>query len=80
MYARSLLILNSSCFRSNYIPRAYLRDVIETAHMFFKMLEKYCQGTGGVRVQSKKRAKPKRNNNKDKQGKASQQPEMDVSR
>ncbi|XP_058811331.1 protein timeless homolog [Topomyia yanbarensis] len=39
--------------------RAYLRDVIETAHMFFKMLEKYCQGT--VRVQSKKRAKPKRN-------------------
>ncbi|XP_055616681.1 protein timeless homolog [Toxorhynchites rutilus septentrionalis] len=39
--------------------KAYLRDVIETSHMFFKMLEKYCQGS--VRVQSKKRAKTKRN-------------------
>uniref|UniRef100_A0A8D8HE95 Protein timeless homolog n=1 Tax=Culex pipiens TaxID=7175 RepID=A0A8D8HE95_CULPI len=65
-------------YNENDSTRAYLRDVIETAHMFFKMLEKYCQGTGGVRVQSKKRAKPKRNNNKDKQGKASQQPEMDL--
>ncbi|XP_039444112.1 protein timeless homolog [Culex pipiens pallens] len=62
-------------YNENDSTRAYLRDVIETAHMFFKMLEKYCQGTGGVRVQSKKRAKPKRNNNKDK---ASQQPEMDL--
>ncbi|XP_055604879.1 protein timeless homolog [Uranotaenia lowii] len=45
-------------FTETKSTRAYLRDVIETAHMFFKMLEKYCQGT--VRVQSKKRAKPKR--------------------
>ncbi|XP_065094550.1 protein timeless homolog [Ochlerotatus camptorhynchus] len=46
-------------YKETNSTRAYLRDVVETAHMFFKMLEKYCQGT--VRVQSKKRAKPKRN-------------------
>lgn len=67
-------------YNENFSTRAYLRDVIETAHMFFKMLEKYCQGTGGggVRVQSKKRAKPKRNKDSaSRQGKASQL-EMDL--
>lgn len=67
-------------YNENFSTRAYLRDVIETAHMFFKMLEKYCQGTGGgVRVQSKKRAKPKRNKGTSaRQSTASQQPEMDL--
>jgi timeless len=53
--------------------RAYLRDVIETTHLFFKMLEKFCQGT--VRVQGKKRAKPQKKSSKG----AAKQKEIDVS-
>lgn len=46
--------------------------------MFFKMLEKYCQGT--VRVQSKKRAKQKRNKNRHQDNAGSRKdPELDVS-
>ncbi|XP_055524014.1 protein timeless homolog isoform X2 [Wyeomyia smithii] len=46
-------------FNETNNTRAYLYDVIETAHLFLKMLEKYCQGT--VRVQSKQRFKQRRN-------------------
>ncbi|KXJ75189.1 hypothetical protein RP20_CCG012151 [Aedes albopictus] len=64
-------------YKETNSTRAYLRDVVETAHMFFKMLEKYCQGT--VRVQSKKRAKQKRNKNRHQDNAGSRKdPELDA--
>ncbi|XP_062536634.1 protein timeless homolog isoform X2 [Armigeres subalbatus] len=63
-------------YKETNSTRAYLRDVVETAHMFFKMLEKYCQGT--VRVQSKKRAKPKRNKNRQNNAASRKDPELDA--
>uniref|UniRef100_A0AAG5CUZ1 Timeless N-terminal domain-containing protein n=1 Tax=Anopheles atroparvus TaxID=41427 RepID=A0AAG5CUZ1_ANOAO len=43
-------------FNETHHSRAYLRDVVEVAHLFFGMLQKFCKGT--VRVQE--RVKPKR--------------------
>lgn len=63
-------------YKESNSTRAYLRDVVETAHIFFKMLEKYCQGT--VRVQSKKRAKPKRNKNRQDNTASRKDPELDA--
>lgn len=37
------------------LHRAYLRDVIETANIFIKMMEKFCKDT--VLLQEKKRTK-----------------------
>lgn len=37
--------------------RAYLRDVVETAHIFFKIMERFCHGR--VVVQNKGRARKK---------------------
>uniref|UniRef100_A0A182P9V5 Timeless N-terminal domain-containing protein n=1 Tax=Anopheles epiroticus TaxID=199890 RepID=A0A182P9V5_9DIPT len=44
---------------------AYLRDVVEVAHLFFSMLQRFCKGT--VRVQE--RVKPKRKKKAKKQSK-----------
>lgn len=63
-------------YKETNSTRAYLRDVVETAHMFFKMLEKYCQGT--VRVQSKKRAKQKRNKNRQDNAGSRKDPELNA--
>lgn len=37
--------------------RAYLRDVVETAHIFYKLMEKFC--SGGIVVQDKRKARKK---------------------
>ncbi|KFB46573.1 AGAP010787-PA-like protein [Anopheles sinensis] len=42
-------------YNETHHSRAYLRDVVEVAHLFFGMLQKFCKGT--VRVQE--RVKPK---------------------
>ncbi|KAG6441528.1 hypothetical protein O3G_MSEX001806 [Manduca sexta] len=45
-------------FDENKMPRSYLVDLIETVHLFLKMLEHYCKKTGLV-VQKKVRKKAK---------------------
>ncbi|KAL4716642.1 hypothetical protein ACJJTC_008277 [Scirpophaga incertulas] len=45
-------------FDDNKMPRSYLVDLVETVHLFLKMLEYYCKKTGLV-VQKKVRKKPK---------------------
>ncbi|XP_038607997.1 protein timeless homolog [Tachyglossus aculeatus] len=36
-------------------PRSFLCDLVETTHLFLKMLEHFCQGRGSLMVQNKKR-------------------------
>ncbi|XP_053661191.1 protein timeless homolog [Anopheles marshallii] len=43
-------------FKETIHTRAFIRDVVEVAHLFFNMLQRFCKGT--VRVQQ--RVKPKR--------------------
>ena len=38
-----------------YLCRSYLKDLIETTHLFLKMLDNYSKKTGHLVVQSKKR-------------------------
>ncbi|XP_049869881.1 protein timeless homolog [Pectinophora gossypiella] len=45
-------------YDENKMPRSYLVDLVETVHLFLKMLEHYCKKTGLV-VQKKVRKKPK---------------------
>ena len=47
--------------------RSYLRDLIELTHIYFKMMEKFCQGT--IVVQDKRRGRGKTNKNKRKAAK-----------
>jgi hypothetical protein len=44
--------------------RAYLRDVVETVNIFFKMLEKFCQGSVVVQTKSKRKSQKKRTTKK----------------
>jgi timeless len=37
-----------------------LRDVVETVNIFFKMLEKFCQGSVVVQTKSKRKSQKKR--------------------
>lgn len=45
------------------MSQTYLRDLIETQHIFLKMLQKFCQKTGTVVVEEKKRKQRKRRQN-----------------
>ncbi|XP_078660707.1 protein timeless homolog isoform X2 [Branchiostoma floridae x Branchiostoma belcheri] len=50
-------------------PKTYLKDLIETTHVFIKMLERFCKNKGHVVVQ-KKRRKTKRRKRTAEQGAA----------
>lgn len=39
--------------------RTYMQDVVETAHIFFKLMEKFCDGTVVVQKRKVPRAKNK---------------------
>ena len=44
--------------------RTYLKDLVETVHLFLKLLENYCKGTTHIMVQKKKKkAKRKKKQN-----------------
>uniref|UniRef100_A0A182MAX0 Timeless N-terminal domain-containing protein n=1 Tax=Anopheles culicifacies TaxID=139723 RepID=A0A182MAX0_9DIPT len=45
-------------FKESIHTRAFLRDVVEVAHLFFSMLQRFCKGT--VRVQQRVKAKRKK--------------------
>lgn len=50
-----------------YTPcRAYLRDVVEMVHIFYKMMEKFCNGRVVVQDKSKPRRKKKQTKGKSK--------------
>lgn len=49
-------------YDENKMPRSYLVDLVETVHLFLKMLEHYCKKTGlVVQKKIKKKSKSKRN-------------------
>lgn len=49
----------SLCLLSNQ-NRLYMRDVVETAHIFFKLMERFCNGSVVVQDKQKSRKKNKR--------------------
>lgn len=54
--------------------RAFLRDVVETANIFIKMMEKFCKDS--VVVQDKKRSKKRSNKKSKKSDKPQQETEV----
>ncbi|KAI6062328.1 Protein timeless-like protein isoform X1 [Aix galericulata] len=51
---RELLLALFRKFDETKQPRAFLRDLVETAHLFLRMLERFCRGRTGLVVQSKR--------------------------
>lgn len=41
-------------------PRSFLRDLVESTHLFLRMLERFCKGRNNLLVQKKKAKKAKR--------------------
>ncbi|XP_072522600.1 protein timeless homolog isoform X2 [Salminus brasiliensis] len=41
-------------------PRSFLRDLVESTHLFLRMLERFCKGRNNLLVQKKKAKRPKR--------------------
>lgn len=48
---RELLLALFRKFDETKQPRAFLRDLVETAHLFLRMLEHFCRGRAGLVVQ-----------------------------
>lgn len=62
MEYRELLLALFRKFDETKQPRSFLRDLVETAHLFLQMLERFCRGRSGLMVQSKRvrrRKKPR---------------------
>ncbi|XP_014669894.1 PREDICTED: protein timeless homolog [Priapulus caudatus] len=41
-------------------PRSFLKDIVETNHLFMRMMEKFCQSNSHVMVQAKRKKKKKK--------------------
>ncbi|XP_047405854.1 protein timeless homolog [Sciurus carolinensis] len=41
-------------------PRSFLRDLVETTHLFLKMLERFCRSRGNLMVQNKRKKRKKK--------------------
>ncbi|XP_074785618.1 protein timeless homolog isoform X2 [Athene noctua] len=54
MEYRELFLALFRKFDETKQPRSFLRDLVETAHLFLRMLERFCQGRTGLVVQSKR--------------------------
>lgn len=57
---RELVLTLLITFDELKMSQTYLKDLIETQHVFFKMLQKFCQRTGTVVVEEKKRKQRKK--------------------
>uniref|UniRef100_A0A3P9L7Q8 Timeless circadian regulator n=1 Tax=Oryzias latipes TaxID=8090 RepID=A0A3P9L7Q8_ORYLA len=55
-------------------PGTYLKDLVETTHLFLRMLERFCKGRKNLVVQ-RKRVKRKKSHNRKKQSAAETSPE-----
>nr|XP_056709954.1 protein timeless homolog [Euleptes europaea] len=54
MEYRELFLTLFRKFDERKQPRSFLKDLVETTHLFLKMLERFCKGRNNVMVQSKK--------------------------
>ncbi|XP_053153417.1 protein timeless homolog [Hemicordylus capensis] len=54
MEYRELFLTLFRKFDETKQPRSFLKDLVETAHLFLKMLERFCKGRNNLVVQSKK--------------------------
>ncbi|KAJ7317842.1 hypothetical protein JRQ81_004004, partial [Phrynocephalus forsythii] len=60
MEFRELFLTLFRKFDETKQPRSFLKDLVETAHLFLKMLERFCKGRNNLVVQSKKVKKRKK--------------------
>ncbi|XP_074082471.1 protein timeless homolog isoform X2 [Macrotis lagotis] len=60
MEYRELFLTLFRKFDETRQPRSYLRDLVETTHLFLKMLERFCRNRGNLMVQNKKRRRKKK--------------------
>ncbi|KAM6474472.1 protein timeless homolog isoform 2-T5 [Liasis olivaceus] len=60
MEYRELFLTLFRKFDEKKQPRSFLRDLVETTHLFLKMLEKFCKGRNNLVVQSKKYKRKKK--------------------
>lgn len=65
-----------TCIYYIFFRRAYLRDVIEMVHIFFKLMENFCKG--GVVVQKKSTKKAKHSKKSSKNKAATSKPEENL--
>ncbi|XP_031767070.2 protein timeless homolog isoform X2 [Galleria mellonella] len=66
-------------YDENKMPRSYLVDLVETVHLFLKMLEHYCKKTGLVvqkKVRKKTKSKKKKSNKSQSQKTKNPEPEI----
>ncbi|XP_014813379.1 PREDICTED: protein timeless homolog [Calidris pugnax] len=60
MEYRELFLALFRKFDETKQPRSFLRDLVETAHLFLRMLERFCRGRANLVVQSKRVQRKKR--------------------
>ncbi|XP_068123672.1 protein timeless homolog [Hyperolius riggenbachi] len=56
-------------------PRSFLKDLVETTHLFLKMLEKFCKGKRTIMVQNRRVKRKKKKKNTSKSGEQAKSPE-----
>ncbi|XP_031631724.1 protein timeless homolog [Contarinia nasturtii] len=59
---RETVLHTLTSYNENRNSKTYMRDVVETTHIFFKLMEKFCNGS--VVVQDKRKARNKGNKKK----------------
>ncbi|XP_052020882.1 protein timeless homolog isoform X2 [Apodemus sylvaticus] len=60
MEYRELFLALFRKFDERYHPRSFLRDLVETTHLFLKMLERFCRNRGNLMVQNKRKKRKKK--------------------
>uniref|UniRef100_A0A8C3VYZ2 Timeless circadian regulator n=1 Tax=Catagonus wagneri TaxID=51154 RepID=A0A8C3VYZ2_9CETA len=60
MEYRELFLALFRKFDERYQPRSFLRDLVETTHLFLKMLERFCRSRGNLMVQNKRKKRKKK--------------------
>ncbi|XP_012873832.1 PREDICTED: protein timeless homolog [Dipodomys ordii] len=60
MEYRELFLTLFRKFDERCQPRSFLRDLVETTHLFLKMLERFCRSRGNLVVQNKRKKKKKK--------------------
>ncbi|KAM6215560.1 protein timeless homolog [Rhynchocyon petersi] len=60
MEYRELFLALFRKFDERWQPRSFLRDLVETTHLFLKMLERFCQSRGNLMVQNKRKKRKKK--------------------
>ncbi|XP_012588100.1 PREDICTED: protein timeless homolog isoform X2 [Condylura cristata] len=60
MEYRELFLALFRKFDERWQPRSFLRDLVETTHLFLKMLERFCRHRGSLVVQNKRKKRKKK--------------------